>query len=235
MCGRYYRRSDKQRIAEAFRLGKLSELPLEVAPSFNIAPTTMQPVIVPDRETGEPTMRVMRWGLIPAWAKDPKAMGLSTINAKAEGLIEKPMWRTPFKKRRCLIPADGFYEWKKLDAMTKQPYAFRLKDDQPLAFGGVWEHWKALDGSLEWDTFSIITTEPNELTANVHNRMPVILKPSDYERWLDTSDQERPPVDLLRPYDAELMAAHAVDPRVGNVRNNEPSLCVEHSCPPNSA
>ncbi|MBB5060591.1 putative SOS response-associated peptidase YedK [Granulicella aggregans] len=303
MCGRYYRRSDKQRIAEAFRLGKLTDLPLEVAPSFNIAPTTMQAVIVADRDTGERTMRVMRWGLIPVWAKDPKAMGLSTINAKAEGLMDKPMWRTPFKKRRCLVPADGFYEWKKLDAKTKQPYAFQLKEDQPLAFGGVWEAWKETPAAVEarvrrqiegiivrptvllertisidieeipmddvgairlriapnddgenaivslaereyrtvrrgaqWiETFSIVTTEPNELTASVHNRMPVMLKPSQYERWLDTTDQERPPVDLLRPYDAALMSAHVVDPRVGNVRINEPSLCQAFECPPNSA
>ena len=234
MCGRYYRRSDKQRIAEAFRLGKLTDLPLEVAPSFNIAPTTMQPVIVADRDTGERTLRVMRWGLIPVWAKDPKALGLSTINAKAEILMDKPMWRTPFKRRRCLVVGDGFYEWKKLDAKTKQPYAFRLKDDAPLAFAGVWEHWKAPDGALEWDTFSILTTDPNDLTASVHNRMPVILKPSDYDRWLDTTETERPPVDLLRPYDAELMTAHPVDPRVGNVRNNEPTLCEAFECPPNS-
>jgi putative SOS response-associated peptidase YedK len=199
MCGRYYRRSDKQRIAEAFRLGKLTDLPLEVAPSFNIAPTTMQPVIVSDRDTGERTLRVMRWGLIPVWAKDPNALGLSTINAKAETLMDKPMWRTPFRKRRCLVVGDRFYEWKKIDAKTKQPYAFRLKDDQPIAFGGVWEHWKAPDGALEWDTFSILTTDPNDLTATVHDRMPVILKPSNYDRWLDTSDTEHPPVDLLRP------------------------------------
>ena len=225
MCNRYFRDSDKQRLVEAFYLGDREDLPLEIAPSYNIAPTTMQPVIVPDRDTGERSLRIMRWGLIPVWAKDPKAMGLSTMNAKAETLMEKPMWRTPFKKCRCLVPADGFYEWKKMDAKTKQPYAFRLKDDGPFAFAGVWEHWKAPDGALEWDTYSIITTEPNEIAATVHNRMPVILKASDYGRWLDVGDTEHPPVDLLRPYDADKMTAYPVDPRVGNVRNNHPGLC----------
>jgi putative SOS response-associated peptidase YedK len=166
-------------------------------------------------------------------------MGLSTINAKSETLMEKPIWRSPFKKRRCLVPADGFYEWKKIDARTKQPFAFRLSDASPLAFAGLWEHWKAPEGSpfgaLEWDTFSILTTDPNRLTATVHNRMPVILKPSEYDRWLDTTDPEHPPIDLLRPYDADLMMAHPVDPRVGNVRNNEPGLCDSWKCPANSA
>jgi putative SOS response-associated peptidase YedK len=225
MCNRYFRESDKQRLVEAFYLGDREDLPLEIAPSYNIAPTTMQPVIVPDRDTGERSLRIMRWGLIPVWAKDPKALGLSTMNAKAETLMDKPMWKAPFKKRRCLVPADGFYEWKKLDAKTKQPYAFRLKDGGPFAFAGVWEHWKAPDGALEWDTYSIITTEPNELTATVHNRMPVLLRSFDYDRWLDVSNVEHPPLDLLRPFDANQMTAYPVDPRVGNVRNNEPGLC----------
>jgi putative SOS response-associated peptidase YedK len=134
MCSRYFRQSDEQRIAVASHLGNLSDLPLEFAPSYNVAPTTMQPVIVPDRDTGERSLRVMRWGLIPVWAKDPKVLGLSTINAKAETLMEKPTCRTPFKKCRYLVPTDGYYEWKKLDAKTKQPYAFRIKDDGSFAF-----------------------------------------------------------------------------------------------------
>ena len=237
MCGRYFRQSDKQRIAEAFHLkeGALGEAaPLELAPSFNIAPTSMQPVIVADRESGARTLRVMRWGLVPYWAKDPKALGLSTINAKAETVMEKAMWREPFLKRRCLVPADGFYEWKRVDAKTKQPYAFRMKAGGPLAFAGVWEHWRAPDRSVAWDSFSILTTDPNELAAQVHTRMPVILKPADYDRWLRAGDEAQPPLDLLRPYDAEAMTMHPVDPRVGNVRNDEPGLCTEWQCPPNS-
>jgi putative SOS response-associated peptidase YedK len=239
MCGRYFRQSDKQRIAESFRLAETEESPLELAPSFNIAPTSMQPVIAADREGGGRVLRIMRWGLIPAWAKNPKALGLSTINAKAETLMEKPMWRTPFLRRRCLIPADGFYEWKKLDARTKQPYVFRLKTNQPFAFGGVWERWRRPEDGLALDTFSIITTDPNELTLPVHNRMPVILRPSDYDRWIGGGSfgdpgAAAPPLDLLRPYDSDAMTSYAVDPRVGNVRNDEPGLCTEWKCPPNS-
>jgi putative SOS response-associated peptidase YedK len=229
MCNRYFRDSDKQRLVEAFYLGDREDLPLEIAPSYNIAPTTMQPVIVPDRDTGVRSLRIMRWGLIPFWAKDPRALGLSTMNAKAETLMDKPMWRTPFKKRRCLVPADGYYEWKKLDAKTKQPYAFRLKDGGPFAFAGVWEHWKAPDGALEWDTFSIITTEPNELTATVHNRMPVILHQRDWQRWLDrefggSSDESAQLQAMLRPFEADAMFAYATNPAVGSVRNNGPEL-----------
>jgi putative SOS response-associated peptidase YedK len=152
-------------------------------------------------------------------------LGLSTINAKAESLMEKPMWRTPFKKRRCLVVADGFYEWKKLDAKTKQPYAFGLASGDALAFAGLYEHWKAADGR-EMDTYAIVTTGPNEVTAPVHNRMPVILKPGDYDRWLSRDDTVLPPIDLLRPYDADLMQSWKVDARVGNVRNNDSALIL---------
>jgi putative SOS response-associated peptidase YedK len=235
MCGRYYRRSDKQRIAEAFHLGILDDLPLEAVPSYNIAPTTMQPVIRKNRDTGEREMVAMRWGFVPHFAKSPAEFkGFSTINAKAETLLSRAIWRVPFHRRRCLVPADGFYEWKRLDEKTKQPYAFAMRNGEPFAFGGLWDGWKD-PATGDWlQSFSIITTDPNELTATVHDRMPVILKPSDYDRWLDRTDAERPPVDLLRPYEAAEMTAHEVDPRVGNVRNDEPSLCNIWQCPPNS-
>jgi putative SOS response-associated peptidase YedK len=116
---------------------------------YNIAPTSFQPVIRLDRDTGEREIAKMRWGLIPAWCKDVKLLGLSTINAKAESLMLKSMWRHPFKKRRCLIPADAFYEWKKLDAKSKQPYAFGLENDEPFAFAGVWERWTTPDWSAQ--------------------------------------------------------------------------------------
>ncbi len=235
MCGRYYRRSDKQRIAEAFHLGTLDDIPLEAAPSYNIAPSTMQPVVRQNRDSGERELVAMRWGMLPHFAKSlAEFKGFSTINAKAETLLSRAMWRVPFHRRRCLIPADGFYEWKRLDEKTKQPYAFALRNGEPFAFGGVWDAWKD-PATEDWlQSFSIITTDPNELTATVHNRMPVIVKPSDYDRWLDRADTERPPVDLLRPYEAAEMTAHEVDPRVGNVRNDEPGLCARRDCPPNS-
>jgi putative SOS response-associated peptidase YedK len=230
MCGRYVRRSDKQRIVDYFHTGATV---FDIPPSYNIAPTTFQPVIRLDCDTGEREVAMMRWGLIPAWCKDLKLLGRTAINAKAESLMEKPMWRHPFKKRRCLIPADAYYEWKMIDPKTKQPFAFAMKDDATFAFAGVWERWIAPDNQPV-DSFAIITTDPNELAATVHNRMPVILEPQDYTRWLTRADDEQPPVDLLRPYDADAMKAWTVDPRVGNVRNNEPELSAEWELPPNS-
>jgi putative SOS response-associated peptidase YedK len=223
MCGRYVRRSDKQRIEEYFRTRKsIFELP----PSYNIAPTSLQPVIRLDRDTGEREIAMMRWGLIPGWCKDPKELGVSTVNAKAESLMVKPIWRQPFKKRRCLVPADAFYEWQKINAKTKQPYAFGLKSDEPFAFAGLWERSTSSDG-MQLDSFAIITTDPNELAATVHNRMPVILEPRDYNRWLTREDEEQPPLDLLRPYDADAMKSWKVGREVGSVRNNGPSLCID--------
>ena len=228
MCGRYLRRSDKQRLAEAFRLGQMSEnFPLP--PDYNIAPTTFQPVIRLNRDTGQREMVMMRWGLVPYFAKSFEDWkGFSTVNAKAETLQEKVLWRGPFEKRRCLVPTDGFYEWKKLDAKRKQPYAYSLKSGQPFALGGLWDAWKN-PGTGEWlQTFAIITTEPNELTAEVHSRMPLILHPRDYDRWLERGDQVQLPVDLLRPFEAEVMSAAPCNPAVGNVRSNGPEMLA---CP----
>jgi putative SOS response-associated peptidase YedK len=223
MCGRYVRRSDKQRLVDHFHTGATV---FDLPPSYNIAPTSFQPVIRLDRDTGEREIVMMRWGLIPRWAKDPKQLGVSTINAKAESLMEKPIWRQPFTKRRCLVPADAFYEWRKIDARTKQPFAFGMKDDSPFAFGGLWERWLAPDNKPV-DTFAIITTDPNELAATVHNRMPVIIEPKDFTRWLTPAEEEPPPIDLLRPFDAEAMKAWKVSSDVGNVRNDRPELCIE--------
>lgn len=234
MCGRYYRRSDKQRIAEAFKLGRLPD-GFVLPPDFNVAPSTSQPVIRANRETGERELEMMRWGLVPYFAKSPAEFkGFSTINAKAETVATNPTWRTPFRKRRCLVPADGFYEWKRITAKEKQPYAFGMATEQPFAFAGLWDAWKEPDGG--WlISYAIITTDANELMEPVHTRMPVILKPADYGRWLSRDENERPPLDLLRPFDADKMEKHAVDPRVGNVKNNEPGLCDAWACPPNSA
>ena len=224
MCGRYLRRSDKQRIAEAFRLGGLPDgfvLPTD----FNIAPTSVQPVIRLSRDTGQRELVMMRWGLIPYFAKSATEFkAFSTINARAETLMSRSIWKGPFEKRRCLVPADGFYEWKKLDPKTKQPFAYTMRNDQPFAFAGLWDAWKD-PANGEWlQTFAVITTDPNELTAEVHNRMPVIVHPGDYDRWLERGTVEQPPVDLLRPYEAEAMKAAACNPLVGNVRNNGPEM-----------
>jgi putative SOS response-associated peptidase YedK len=165
----------------------------------------------------------MRWGLVPFFTKQlSDVKGISTINARAETVEKSPSFRTPFKKRRCLVPADGFYEWKKLDPKTKQPFAFRMGDGAPFAFAGLWDAWKDANG-IWLQSFSIITTDANELMAPVHNRMPVILHAKDYARWLDR-EAERPPMDLLRPYESEEMAAEPCNKAVGNVKNNGPGM-----------
>lgn len=224
MCGRYYRRSDKQRIAEAFRIGVPPSF--DILPSYNIAPQSFQPVIRLDAETQQRELALLRWGLIPFWAKDAK-IGYSTINAKAETLTTAPAFREALKRRRCLVPADGFYEWQALDAKTKQPWAIALNDGSPLAFAGLWDTWKDETTGQPLETYTIITTEPNELTAKLHNRMPVILAPRDYDRWMAPADPAQLPIDLLRPYDASLMSSWKVSPAVGNVRNDSPDLCAE--------
>lgn len=220
MCGRYARRSDKQKIAEAFHVkSDLSEM---VMPpwDYNVAPTTHQPVIREDRETGEREMVLMRWGLVPFFTKKlADVKGISTINARAESVPTSRTWREPFKKRRCLIPASAFYEWERVDPKTKKPFAFGMADASLFAFAGLWDAWK--DDAGNWlQSFTIVTTEANELMSQIHTRMPVILHPRDYDRWLSRDASEQPPVDLMRPFESEGMEMHPANPLVNNVRNN---------------
>jgi putative SOS response-associated peptidase YedK len=248
MCGRYLRRSDKQRIAEALQVSKgLADLVLPPW-DYNVAPTTFQPVIRADRDTGERELTLMRWGLVPYFANDLRRFGYSTINARAESVATSSIYSTAFERRRCLVPADGFYEWKlpptqtlfgpdltaksakKKNPAGKQPYVYTLADGEPFAFAGLWDRWKdPAHGVLE--SFSIITTTPNELTAEVHDRMPVILRPQDYDLWLacdhgtsHASDPQLELLSLLRPYPAERMQTREAHKDVGNVRNNHPGL-----------
>jgi len=229
MCGRYGRRADKQRIAEWMQAHDTSVFDDSYfEPSYNIAPQSMQPVVRLDGETGERELTVMRWGLVPFWSKDGKA-AFNTINAKAEIVTTSPAFREAMKKRRCLVPAGWFYEWSKIDAKTKQPYAIALKDGDLFAFAGLWETWKDKATGRRLETYTVITTDPNELMQPtngppIHNRMPVILSPRDYERWLAPGEPSHLPVDLLRPYPAEGMKAWKVGPDVGSVRNNRPEL-----------
>ena len=245
MCGRYFRQTEKQKIAEAYRAGKVFEDPL--AADYNIAPTTFQPVIRLSRDTGEREMALLRWGLVPFFATNLKEFkGLTTFNARAESMATSATWREPFKRRRCLIPADGFYEWmakvvepkpgaavkrptKSQSKGTKQPFAISLTNDEPMAFAGLWDAWKEPKKSPQevdrWlQSFSIVTTEANELMAPIHDRMPVILQRRDWDEWLDRDDSRPPPVHLLRPYDAEAMKSELCNSAVGNVRNNGPEM-----------
>jgi putative SOS response-associated peptidase YedK len=178
-----------------------------------------------DSETGERELTIMRWGMIPFWSKDSK-IAYSTINAKAETITTSPVFRETVKRRRCLVPADCFIEWKKIDAKTKQPHAIALRDGSLFAFAGCWEAWKDKATDQVMDTYTIITTDPNELIKPLHNRMPVILHKRDYENWLAPADPSRLPVDLLRPFPADQMKAWKVGSSVGNVRNNSPELLV---------
>jgi putative SOS response-associated peptidase YedK len=174
---------------------------------------------------------LMRWGLVPGYTKQlADVKGLSTINARAETVRTSPVWRGPFQRRRCLVLADGFYEWKKPGGTgdvgeKKQPFAFHMADDAPLAFAGLWDAWRAPDGSV-LESFAIVTTTANAVMAPVHNRMPVILHPRDYDRWLCVEDDAAPDemLELLRPYEAEAMVCAPANPKVGNPRNNGPEM-----------
>jgi len=193
-----------------------------LAPSYNVAPTDLQPIVRFDGD-GQRELAVMRWGLVPYWAKDSK-IGFSTINAKSETVTTSPTFREAMKRRRCLVPAEWFYEWQKTDAKTKQPYAIALRDDSLFAFAGLWERWKDKAKDQVLETYTVLTTDPNELLEPIHNRMPVILAPKDYLRWLEPGEATHLPTDLLRPYPAEEMKAWKVGSAVGNVRSNAPEL-----------
>ena len=224
MCGRYVRRSAKQKIAEWFHAeGNLSDLPMPEA-DYNVAPTTHQPIVRQSRETGNREIVLARWGLVPFFTEDLASVkGLSTINARAETITSAKTWREPVKKRRCLIPANAFYEWPKEGQRPKQPYAFEMANGNLFAFAGLWDAWRDKDG--HWlQSFAIITTEANELMARIHPRMPVILHPRDYDRWLDREEVDQLPLDLLRPLESDVLEMYEANPSVNSVRNNGPDM-----------
>jgi putative SOS response-associated peptidase YedK len=216
MCGRYTLRVPGDDLVKAFDLAEVPELPFR----YNIAPTQAVPVVRLDG--ADRRLSLVRWGLVPRWAKDTsRAAGL--INARSETVEEKPTFRDAFRKRRCLIPADGFYEWK-ATAKGKQPFYFQQADGQPFAFAGLWERWHPPEGE-PLETCTILTTTANELVAPLHERMPVIVQPSNYADWLDPAcpaDRLHP---WLRPFPADDMTAVPVSTRVNNARNEGPE-CI---------
>jgi putative SOS response-associated peptidase YedK len=219
MCGRYGRRADKQRIAEWFHTHDTNVFDdPELAPTYNAAPQSFQPVIRLNSETGEREIALMKWGLVPYWSKTVK-LKYNTINADADKLTSSGVWREPFKRRRCLVPADWFYEWPVVDG-EKQARAFALKNDSPFAFAGIWDRWKDKETGEVLESFAIVTVEPSEWMAKYHDRMGVILKPKDYQRWLEEGEEHSLPLDLLRPYPEEEMKSWRVSDQVGNTRNN---------------
>ncbi len=224
MCGRYVSRADKQRIAETFAAGIVPEeydpdFTRDWMPNYNLAPQTRNPVVRLNPETGQRELTTMRWGLVPFWAKDAK-LAYSTINARAETLASSALYRAALKSRRCLVPADAFYEWQKLDSKNKQPFAISMRDESLFAFAGLWETWKDKTTDHQLETYTVITTDPNELMQPIHDRMPAIVARKDYARWLEPAQPGQLPTDLLRPYPAEEMKAWKVTKAVGNTRNN---------------
>jgi putative SOS response-associated peptidase YedK len=188
-------------------------------PRYNIAPS--QPVVTIRQDAGELVRKlsIMQWGLVPSWAKEP-GIGYKTINARAETVATTPSFREPFKSQRCLVPADGFYEWQR-DGKTKQPYCFEVNDGELFAFAGLWDEWKNAQGELI-ESCTILTTMSNSLLADIHDRMPVILRQDDYELWLDPAFRDTPSLsEMLRPFDAELMSRHPVSTRVKQVQNDD--------------
>jgi putative SOS response-associated peptidase YedK len=214
MCGRFTLAESPEKVAKAFG----TEVP-QFPARFNIAPSQPVGVIVQNRDNSKREFRLMLWGLIPSWSKDPSKTQF--INARSETVSEKPSFRTAYKYRRCLIPADGFYEWQKGKSGTKQPFYFSMSDEKLFAFAGLWESWKDIE------TCTILTTTANDLLQTIHDRMPVILKPEDYARWLDPQVQDpRELSDLLCPFPDEPMQAIPVSTRVNSAKLDD-ALCVE--------
>jgi putative SOS response-associated peptidase YedK len=221
MCGRARLSSDVGEIKLVFSIPP--ERPTRnIAPSWNVAPTDPLPVVRYDAKAGERSLDAMRWGLVPFWAKDIKT-GFPAFNARAEGIETKPAFRDAFQRQRCLVPLDNFYEWKKT-AVGKQPYAIALADRRLMAMAGLWDTWRSPAGERV-RSFTIITTTPNELCAELHNRMPVVLKPASWPIWLGEAAADAPQLKaLLAPYPADEMICWPVSAAVGNVRNNNPGL-----------
>lgn len=225
MCGRIVLTSSPRVLAEMFHLDVLPDLEAR----YNIAPMSDIPAVVRHPRGDGCEMRLMRWGLVPGWAKDA-GMGARMINARSETVAEKPAFRDAYRRRRCLIPADGFYEWRKLTT-GKQPYFFGARDGLPLAFAGLWETWAGTDGRA-LETCTILTTEANRVMEPVHHRMPVILPRKDREIWLDLDEGHRDALAaLLKPCPDELLALHPVSPRVGSPTFDEPA-CLDPVEPP---
>ena len=220
MCGRFTLTTPADVLAEVYQIEDRPPL----TPRFNIAPT--QPVAAVRADGGGRRCDMLSWGLVPFWADDA-AIGHRLINARADGVAAKPSFRAAFKKRRCLVLADGFYEWQKIPgSKQKQPFYIRLRDHRPFAFAGLWEHWEGKDGSAV-DSCTIITTDPNELIKPIHDRMPVILAPEVHGAWIDPENQNPAALrQLLLPYPAGEMEAYAIGTKVNRPAYDAPD-CID--------
>jgi len=220
MCGRFTLKTPVERLSEKFQFPQI--IPLK--PRYNIAPSQSVAVVRRLTDDADRTLAMLRWGLIPTWEKD-LTKARKPINAKSETVADLPSFRAAFRQRRCLIPADGFYEWKQ-EGGRKQPVYIAMKDGEPFAFAGLWEHWEKPDQE-PIDSCVLLTTEPNELLVQVHNRMPVILEPKNYDLWLDPDLQEVSRLKtLLLSYPPDQMTVYPVNLRVNNPKHDDP-LCIE--------
>jgi putative SOS response-associated peptidase YedK len=215
MCGRFSLIKTAEEIEERFGVSIDKDF---YRPVYNAAPS-MKMAVITNNEPGK--INFYRWGLVPFWAKDVK-IGYKMINARAETLLEKPAFRSAFKTKRCLVISDGFYEWKK-DSSNKIPYRITLKNNSLYAYAGLWDQWKDAE-AMTLSTFTIITTSPNYLMSNIHDRMPVILEADDERKWLDQSAGDNALLEMLRPYQSERMNSCAISSLVNNPRNNSEEI-----------
>lgn len=221
MCGRVTQSGGPLRYGIVEGLDARDSRVHNFPPRWNGAPSQDLLVIRRNHDTGQVSLDALRWGLIPYWTKDPKG-GRKPINAKAETVRTLPTFRDAYRNRRCIVPIDNFFEWKAIKGQkARQPYAIGMKNGSPFGLGGIWENWKD-PASGEWvRTFAIITTDANELVANIHNRMPLIIAPVDYKRWLG---DEPDPHDLMKPYPADPMRMWPISTRVNKPENDDPSI-----------
>lgn len=225
MCGRYRLTAKERWLSDFFNLDPED---VDWAARWNVAPTQEVATIRQNRKEPKRKFALMRWGLIPYWAKDT-SIGYKAINAVSETAAEKPLFREAMRKRRCLIPADGFYEWKQIGPKRKQPYNIGLLDDGLFAFAGLWESWKEPAGKVI-ESCTILTTEANALLKDIHDRMPVILQPHDYDLWLDPGATDpKQLTELLKPFDARLMRKYPVSTTVNQAENEGPKCAQETS------
>lgn len=223
MCGRYTITVSLEELMLRFHADRTSIS--YHRPNYNIAPMQLVPAVINDGTSNR--LGLLKWGLIPSWAKDDK-IAFQTMNARSETAADKPAFKTPLRRKRCLIPADSFYEWKRTGS-TKQPMRITLKSGDLFSMAGLYDTWTTPDGSVI-HSCAILTTVPNELMGDIHDRMPVILRPEDEALWLDRTVTDPEPVrHLLVPYPSMQMRAYSVSARVGNVRNNDAELIEEIS------
>jgi putative SOS response-associated peptidase YedK len=213
MCGRYSLSKSKIELEERFQ----AEMLPEFKPRYNIAPTQLVPVITSDSPKG---FSFFYWGITPDFGQN-KPVSQKLINAKSETVNEKISFKSSFHKRRCLIPADGFFEWKKLGKKTKIPYRFSLRDEELFSFAGIWEEYETVTGEVQ-HTFLILTTTPNEMVSEIHDRMPVIIPRDQEKKWLDKYSSESDLLTLLRPFPEDSMVNYTVSPLVNSVQNDSP-------------